>query len=66
MWAIKNMVNGKWLCGTNFRVWPRRQINSYDKALLFETLDRAEQDFKMRHCKAHYKIVAVRLEVFEK
>lgn len=61
MYAIKNKITGQWLYGTNYRGYPPIQRISNRQALIFETLEDAECEFKRRECGKDYKIVEVKL-----
>lgn len=63
MYAIINERTGKWVYGTDFERHTQR--TSYERALLFESLEDAELEFKRRRCGKDYKIVECRLEVME-
>ena len=64
MYAIRNKINKKWLYGTDFTEWPRKQRIAENSAKTFETLEDARYEFKTRECNSdEYEIVKVRLEI---
>ena len=65
MYAIRNKRTRLWVYGTDFRYYPHRQKTSEDRALIFETYEAAERDFKWREAGKTYEIVPVRLEALE-
>lgn len=65
MYAIRNKRSGRWLYGTNYCYFPRRQRTSHDRALIFEDRESAELEFKVRSCGKDYEIIPVRLEALE-
>lgn len=62
MYAIINRKTRKWVYGTDFSVYPRRQRTSYDNCLIFGSRGSAEIEFLTRQCGKDYKIVPVRVE----
>lgn len=62
MFAIMNSRTFKWVYGTDFRRQPHIQRTSFDKALIFESREEAEIEFKRRQCGKDYMIYSVRLE----
>lgn len=65
MYAIRNKRTRKWMYGTDYTTVPPRQRTSEDKALLFETEQDAQNEFRWRKCGKSYEIVPVRLEALE-
>ncbi len=65
MYAIRNKRTWEWVYGTDFRRSPHTQRTSEDKALIFETREDAEIEYKHRMCGKTYEIIAVRLEAIE-
>jgi len=67
MFAIINKNNGKFICGTNYRYTPPKQILSKDIALLFKYGFQAQTELNGR-CrwmkdKSNYKIVKVEINI---
>lgn len=67
MYAIRNkrVWPTRWVYGTDFTRSPHTQRTSEDKALIFETREEAELEYKRRMCGKTYEIIAVRLEAIE-
>lgn len=66
MYAIRNKINNKWLYGTDFREYPYKQRISNEQAMLFESKEDAEYQFRRRDCKEdEYEIVKVKLIIDE-
>lgn len=61
MYGIINTRTKKWVYGTDFERHTQR--TSDERALLFETYEDAELEFRLRKCGKDYKIVRCRLEV---
>lgn len=57
MYAIQNIKTGKFVYGTDYRYYPRRQRTSFEKMLTYDELFFAECDFKSRRCGRDYRIV---------
>lgn len=65
MYAIRHKRTWEWVYGTDFTRYPHTQRKSYDRALIFETREDAEIEYKHRMCGKVYEIIAVRLEAIE-
>lgn len=65
MYAIRNKMTGQWLYGTDFREYPYRQRISNRQAMLFESKEDAEYQFKRRDCNKDYEVVEVKLLVIK-
>mgnify|MGYP001233688935 FL=1 len=66
MYAIRNKRTKKWLYGTDFREYPYKQRISNEQAMLFESKEDAEYQFRRRDCKeGQYEIVKVKLIIDE-
>lgn len=64
MYAIRNIITGQWLCGTDFRQYPYIQKKSDKQAILFEDMEEVEYQFKKRECNTgQYEIVKVKLQI---
>lgn len=57
MYAIQNIKTGKFVYGTDYRYFPRRQRTSLEKMLTYDEYLFAECDFLSRRCGANYRIV---------
>ena len=64
-YAILNRRNKKFVCGTDFNYYPRRQILSEEIAKVYETYEDAKFAMKYRECGRNYKIVPVKLVIQE-
>lgn len=62
MYAIRNKRTRKWLYGTDYRFYPRKQRTSFDKAMIFESEQEAKNEFRWRMCGKSYEIIPVRIE----
>ena len=61
-YAIWNNKYKKWLYGTDFRCWPRRQILDFDTPKLWKYDFEAFEELKRRHCGKEYKVVIVQVQ----
>jgi hypothetical protein len=57
VYAIQNIKTGKFVYGTDYRYYPRRQRTSFEKMLTYDELFFAENDFLCRCCGKDYRIV---------
>lgn len=60
MYAIQNVKTGKFVYGTDFRCWPRRQRTSCDQMLTFSDLYTAQIEADHRRCGKDYKVVELK------
>lgn len=60
MYAIQNIKTGKFVYGTDYRYYPRRQLTSRNRMLTYEFIQQAESDFFHRHCGKDYRIVVLK------
>lgn len=65
MYAIRNKRTKKWMFGTDYRRFPPCQRTSEDRAMIFETYEDAQNEFRWRKCGKTYEIVPIRLEALE-
>jgi hypothetical protein len=67
MYAIRNKHTRKWLYGTDrsYADGKPRQRTSDDRAMLCETYEDAQLEYRLRRCGKDYEIVPVRLEALE-
>lgn len=63
--AIRNRKTRKFVYGTDYRYHPAHQFTSEDRAIIYESWDHAEVEFRARECGKSYEIVPVRIEVLE-
>lgn len=61
-YAIWNSKYKKWLYGTDFRCFPRRQILDDDTPMLWRWEEQAQYEYTHRNCGKEYKIVMVQVE----
>lgn len=57
MYAIKNIMTGKFVYGTDKRYSPYHQRTSDNRMLTYDTLYSAKSDFRFRQCGNDYRIV---------
>lgn len=60
MYAIQNVKTGKFVYGTDYRYFPRRQRTSFNRMLTYEDLEDAQSDFLHRQCGKDYKIAVLK------
>lgn len=60
MYAIQNIKTGKFVCGTDYRYWPRHQLTSKNRMLTYATPGEAKRDFMCRKCGKDYRIVVLK------
>lgn len=66
MYTIRNKKTKKWVYGTDYRYYPPHQRTAFDRALLFDSYEKAQRYFVVYDCnKKRYEIVPVRLEELE-
>ena len=63
MYAIRNILTGKFLYGTDYRYDPPHQRTSFQEMKTYESLAKAKMDFKHRKCCGNYQIVEVTAKV---
>jgi len=60
MFAIQNQKTGKFVYGTDYRYFPRRQRTASNQLLTFDDYDSAENNFIVRGCGKDYRIVELK------
>ena len=63
MYAIRNILTGKFLYGTDYRYNPPHQRTSFQEMKTYESIAKAKMDFKHRKCCGNYQIVEVTTKV---
>ncbi|MCQ2053522.1 MAG: hypothetical protein MJZ03_06295 [archaeon] len=63
MYAIRNIITGKFLYGTDYRYNPPHQRTSFKEMKTYESLAKAKSDLKHRRCNSNYQIVEVNVKV---
>lgn len=57
MFAIQNQKTGKFVYGTDYCYYPRRQLTDFERMLTYDEYRFAESDFLSRECDKDYCIV---------
>lgn len=57
MFAIQNQRTGKFVYGTDYRYYPRRQRTDFERMRTYDEYYFAECDFLSRGCGKDYRIV---------
>lgn len=60
MFAIQNIKTGKFVSGTNYCYYPRHQITSRNKMLIYDILASAKADYIGRGCGKDYRLVVLK------
>ena len=64
-YAIMNLQSKKFVCGTDKKKTPWRQVTSAEAPLLFATEVEARAELKKRKCNRRYKVVEVEAPKFK-
>jgi hypothetical protein len=60
MYAIQNIVSGKFVYGTDKRYHPYHQRTSQNQMLTYDSIYAAKSDFLHRQCGKDYKIAVLK------